>query len=137
MKLLPTPLVALATSFLATGAALAQQETGQATSEAQPSEQANAPAEKGDIRPVSITCQDIIDTDVELVPQLVYWIDGYNIAYDARTGEADIDPVVTVAENWLTVPANEVIAACEAEPERLASEVITEQKQKAESGSSN
>ena len=86
---------------------------------------------------MSITCQDIIDTDVELVPQLVYWIDGYNIAYDARTGETDLDPVVAVAENWLAVPANDVITACEAEPERLASEVITEEKQKAESGDSN
>ena len=134
MKMLPTPLAVLATSFLATGAALAQQEPGQAASETKASEQTNASTEKEEIRPVSITCQDIIDTDVELVPQLVYWIDGYNIAHNALTGETDVDPVVTVAENWLAVPANDVITACEAEPERLASEVIADEKQKAANG---
>ena len=136
MNLLTTPAIALATSFLAINPAFAQQETGQAASEAQQSEQTNAPTNSGEIRPVTITCQDIIDTDVELVPQLVYWIDGYNVAYDARTGEADVDPVIAVAENWLTVPANDVITACEASPEKLASEVIAEEKQKAGNGNS-
>lgn len=95
------------------------------------------PGPSGEIRPLTITCRDIVDTDVELVPQLVYWIDGYNIAYDADTGQTDVDPVVTVAENWLAVPANKVITACEASPDRPAAEVIAEEKKKAESGSSN
>ena len=99
MRPLTIPTVALATSLLAAVPALAQQNADQSTSGTQQSEQANQPANGGEIRPLSTTCQDIIDTDVELVPQLVYWIDGYNIAYDAQTGEMDVDPVVTVAEN--------------------------------------
>ena len=137
MKPLTIPTIALATSLLAAAPALAQQDVDQSTSGTQQSEQANQPANGGEIRPLSITCQDIIDTDVELVPQLVYWIDGYNIAYDAQTGEMDVDPVVTVAENWLTVPATDVITACEANPEMLASDAIAEEKQKAEGTSDN
>lgn len=137
MKPLAIPTIALATSLLTAAPALAQQDANQSTSGTQQSEQANQPANGGEIRPLSITCQDIIDTDVELVPQLVYWIDGYNIAYDAQTGETDVDPVVTVAENWLAVPANDVITACVANPEMLASDAIAEEKQKAEGTGGN
>lgn len=128
-----------ATGQAATGQNTEQQSTGsqtgtQAGDTAQQAEGGASAGEAGEIRPLTITCQDIVDTDVKLVPQLVYWIDGYNIAHDALTGQTDVDPVVAVKQNWLAVPAQNVISACEAEPTRAAADVITEQKQKAETG---
>ena len=150
MKVLDLFTVALAGSLLAASPAMAQQSTDQTGQQGAAAGQSSATNESqtgaasggskgpsGDIRPLTLTCQDIVDTDVQLVPQLVYWIDGYNIAYNAATGQTDVDPVVTVAENWLAVPAHKVITACEATPERPASEVIAEERQKSQSGSTN
>lgn len=108
----------------------ADTEQGADASAAQSTDQADSTESgpSGEIRPLTITCQDIVDTDVQLVPQLVYWIDGYNIAYDAVTGQTDVDPVVSVAQNWLTVPVENIIRACEANPASTAAEVIAQER---------
>ncbi|WP_210528513.1 HdeA/HdeB family chaperone [Rubellimicrobium arenae] len=110
-----------------TGQAADQTDAEQGTDQAAADSTAQA-GPSGEIRPVTITCQDIVDTDVQLVPQLVYWIDGYNIAYDAATGQTDVDPVVSVAENWLAVPVENIIRACEANPDSAAADVIAQER---------
>jgi hypothetical protein len=71
-------------------------------------------ADKGK-NPATYTCAELIEVDVEYVPQTVYWLDGFNWAGD---------PVYDADVEWTPVEVDTIIIECKKDPSQKASEVV-------------
>ena len=60
-------------------------------------------------------CAELIDAEIEYVPQLVYWLDGFNWAGDPEY-DADVE--------WTPVEIDTVIIECKKDPSQKARKVV-------------
>jgi hypothetical protein len=75
-------------------------------------------ADKGK-NPATYTCAELIEADVEYVPELVYWLDGFNWAGD---------PVYDAGVDWVPVEDDAVIIDCKKDPSQKAADVVKKQR---------
>ena len=71
-------------------------------------------ADKGK-NPATYTCAELIEVDIVEVPQVVYWLDGFNWAGDAEY-DADVE--------WTPVEIDTVIVECKKNPSKKARKVV-------------
>ena len=71
-------------------------------------------ADKGK-NPATYTCAELIDVEIEDVPQVVYWLDGFNWA-----GDPEYDSEV----EWTPVEIDTVIVECKKNPSQKARKVV-------------
>ena len=71
-------------------------------------------ADKGK-NPATYTCAELVEVDIEYVPQIVYWLDGFNWAGDAEYN-AEVD--------WTPVEIDTVFVECEKNPSQKARKVV-------------
>jgi hypothetical protein len=71
-------------------------------------------ADKGK-NPATYTCAELIDVEIEYVPQMVYWLDGFNWA-----GDPEYDAEVV----WTPVEIDTVIVECKKNPSQKARKVV-------------
>jgi hypothetical protein len=69
----------------------------------------------GGKNPATYTCAELIEVDIVEVPQVVYWLDGFNWAGD---------PEYDAAEVWTPVEIDTVYAECEKNPSKKARKVV-------------
>lgn len=81
---------------------------------------AGTDAKSGTMDLKGLTCQKLLDVDAELQPRVVYWLDGYTQAGNA---------VYQVETDWMAAPVANVVTECRNAPERMASEVVREQRE--------
>lgn len=86
-------------------------------------------ADQGQLRPLTLTCQELVDQDIALIPAMAHWIDGYSVAYTQKGQVSDVDPVVAVSRQWFAVPVDKIITVCKANPQMAASEAIRQQRE--------
>ena len=67
-----------------------------------------------------LTCQKLLDVDSEMQQRIVYWLDGYTQAGNA---------VYQVRSEWMEAPVANIVTECKRAPERMASEVVQEQRE--------
>ena len=67
------------------------------------------------ISPEKLTCKEYLATKTEHLPELTYWLDGF----DSR-GHA----VVSVDEEWFAVPITDVVSECKKMPDALAMDIL-------------
>jgi hypothetical protein len=65
--------------------------------------------------PATYTCAELIDVEIEYVPQMVYWLDGFNWA-----GDPEYDAEV----EWTPVEIDTVIIECKKNPSQKARKVV-------------
>ena len=65
--------------------------------------------------PAETTCQELVGTEVEFLPQIIYWIDGFNSHGDARA---------TVDTEWFGIPVDKIVDTCKQTPDAKAADVI-------------
>ena len=65
--------------------------------------------------PATYTCAELIEVDVEYVPQVIYWLDGYNWAGD---------PVLDAEVEWVPVETETIIIECKKDPSQKAADVV-------------
>jgi hypothetical protein len=65
--------------------------------------------------PATYTCAELIEVDIEDIPQVVYWLDGFNWAGDP---EYDADVV------WTPVEIDTVVVECKKDPTKKARKVV-------------
>jgi hypothetical protein len=65
--------------------------------------------------PATYTCAELIEVDVDYVPQVVYWLDGYNWAGD---------PVLDEDVEWVPVETDTIITECKKDPSQKAAAVV-------------
>lgn len=82
-----------------------------------------------ELRPTTVTCRELTNYDTAFVPGLVYWIDGYVMARNAR-GDAAVEPVVRMRQDWFAMPADRIIRACADQPDQPAAVVISAQRER-------
>ena len=61
------------------------------------------------------TCAELVDVEIEYIPQMVYWLDGFNWAGDAEY-DAEVD--------WTPVEIDTVIIECKKNPSQKARKVV-------------
>jgi hypothetical protein len=71
-------------------------------------------ADKGK-HPATYTCAELIEVDVEYVPETIYWRDGYNWAGD---------PVYDEEVDWVAVETDTIIIECKKDPSQKAVDVV-------------
>jgi hypothetical protein len=71
-------------------------------------------ADKGK-NPATYTCAELVEVDIVDVPQIVYWLDGFNWAGDPEYDEA-------VA--WTPVEIDTVYVECQKNPSQKARKVV-------------
>jgi hypothetical protein len=71
-------------------------------------------ADKGK-SPATYTCAELIDVETDEVPQIVYWLDGFNWA-----GDPEYDAAVA----WTPVEIDTVIVECKKDPSQKAKDVV-------------
>jgi hypothetical protein len=71
-------------------------------------------ADKGK-NPATYTCAELIDVEIVDVPQVVYWLDGFNWAGD---------PVYDADVEWTPVEIDTVIIECKKDPSQKAADVV-------------
>ena len=92
-KILAASIALIAVCLLASGAAL---------------------ADKGK-NPATYTCAELVEVDIVDVPQMVYWLDGFNWAGDPEY-DAEVD--------WTPVEIDTVIIECKKNPSQKARKVV-------------
>jgi hypothetical protein len=65
--------------------------------------------------PATYTCAELLEVDVDYVPQVVYWLDGYTWAGD---------PVYDEDVEWVPVETDTVIIDCKKDPSQKAAAVV-------------
>lgn len=65
--------------------------------------------------PATYTCAELIEADIEDVPQIVYWLDGFNWAGDPEF-DADVE--------WVPVETDTIIIDCKKDPSQKATDVV-------------
>jgi hypothetical protein len=75
-------------------------------------------AEKGK-NPATYTCAELIEVDVEEVPQVIYWLDGYTWAGD---------PVYDADVEWVPVETDTIIVECKKDPTQKAADVVKQHR---------
>jgi len=65
--------------------------------------------------PATYTCAELLDVDVDYVPQVVYWLDGYNWAGDPML-EEDVE--------WVPVETPGILVDCKKDPSQKAADVV-------------
>lgn len=81
-----------------------------------------------ELRPTTVTCRELTNYDTAFVPGMVYWIDGYVMARNAR-GQAAVEPVVRMRQDWFAVPSDRIMQACADQPDQPAAVVISRQRE--------
>ena len=71
-------------------------------------------ADKGK-NPATYTCAELIEVDIVDVPQVVYWLDGFNWAGD---------PQYDAAVEWTPVEIDTVYVECQKNPSKKARKVV-------------
>ena len=71
--------------------------------------------------PATYTCAELIEVDVEEVPQVVYWLDGYTWAGD---------PVYTEEVEWVAIETDTIIIECKKDPSQKAADVVKKHRKK-------
>jgi len=74
--------------------------------------------------PQNYTCEDLLTTDFEYVPEIVYWHDGWN--------EKQKDLKETIVEDWYPIAVDEVWTECSKAPHKKVAEVVHHQRAKHE-----
>ena len=72
--------------------------------------------------PQEYTCGELLVTDFEYVPEIVYWHDGWNAKTDTLTE--------TIGEDWEPVAVDDVWADCQKDPNQKVADVVAKQRQK-------
>ncbi|MGE0487150.1 MAG: HdeA/HdeB family chaperone [Gammaproteobacteria bacterium] len=70
--------------------------------------------------PRDLTCKDLLVTDMEYVPEVVYWHDGWNARDGVMTEVID--------EDWLPVEVDQVWSECQKDPTRKVGDVVAAQR---------
>ncbi len=78
-------------------------------------------AASGKSNPATYTCAELIEVDIDYIPQVVYWIDGYNWAGEEEVG---------VGVDWFAVPVETIVTECEKNPSQPAAKVIKKHSKK-------
>jgi len=65
--------------------------------------------------PATYTCAELIEVEIEYVPQMVYWLDGFNWAGDPEY-DAEVD--------WTRVEIDTIIIECKKNPSKKARKVV-------------
>ena len=65
--------------------------------------------------PATYTCSELLEVDVDYVPQVVYWLDGYNWAGDPML-EEDVE--------WVPVATDDILVDCKKDPSQKAADVV-------------
>jgi hypothetical protein len=65
--------------------------------------------------PATYTCAELIEVEIVDVPQVVYWLDGFNWA-----GDPEYDAEV----EWTPVEIDSVIVDCKKDPSKKARKVV-------------
>lgn len=82
-----------------------------------------------ELRPTTVTCRELTNYDTAFVPGMVYWIDGYVMARNAR-GQAAVEPVVRMRQDWFALPTDRIMQACANQPNQPAAVVISAQRER-------
>ncbi|MCB1747299.1 MAG: hypothetical protein H6977_07245 [Gammaproteobacteria bacterium] len=70
--------------------------------------------------PKDYTCEDLLVTDMEYVPEVVYWHDGWN-AKDEVLSEV-------IDEDWMPVEVDQVWSECQKDPSKKVGDVVAAQR---------
>jgi hypothetical protein len=65
--------------------------------------------------PATYTCAELLEVDVDDVPQVIYWLDGYNWAGD---------PVFDADVEWVPVEIDTITTECKKNPSQKAAGVV-------------
>ena len=65
--------------------------------------------------PATYTCAELIEVDVDYVPQVIYWLDGYNWAGD---------PMLVEDVEWVPVETDTILIECKKDPSQKAADVV-------------
>lgn len=102
------------------------QKTGQTAQ--QQGQQGPTAGMMAELRPTTVTCRELTNYDTAFVPGMVYWIDGYVMARNAQ-GQAAVEPVVRMRQDWFAVPSDRIMQACADQPDQPAAVVISRQRE--------
>ena len=76
--------------------------------------------------PRDYTCEDLLVTDMEYVPEVVYWHDGWNTKDQVLTEVID--------EDWMPVAVDEVWSECQKDPKQKVGDVVAAQRARQHAG---